>query len=118
MMGAAMFAQFKLQPMPSTDPMQAKVFVFMPMIMSVMMAWFPSGLVLYWLTNTLLSIAQQWRINGLVAAEQAKQRSGRSEVMTRADTIVAAATPPGRGGIGISAYRVRSLPTIARRNPR
>ncbi len=72
LMGAAMFAQFKLQPMPSTDPMQAKVFAFMPVIMSVTMAWVPSGLVLYWLTNTLLSIAQQWRINKLVAAEQAK----------------------------------------------
>jgi YidC/Oxa1 family membrane protein insertase len=70
LMGAAMFAQFKLQPMPSTDPMQAKVFAFMPIIMSVTMAWFPAGLVLYWLTNTLLSIAQQWRINKLVAAEQ------------------------------------------------
>ena len=69
LMGAAMFAQFKLQPMPSTDPMQAKIFVFMPVIMSVTMAWFPAGLVLYWLTNTLLSIAQQWRINKLVAAE-------------------------------------------------
>src|SRR5918995_7134876 len=70
LMGAAMFGQFKLQPMPSTDPMQAKVFAFMPVIMSVTMAWFPAGLVLYWLTNTLLSIAQQWRINKLVAAEQ------------------------------------------------
>jgi len=72
LMGAAMFAQFKLQPMPSTDPMQAKVFAFMPVIMSVTMAWFPAGLVLYWLTNTLLSIAQQYRINKLVAAEQQK----------------------------------------------
>ncbi len=72
LMGAAMFAQFKLQPMPSTDPVQAKVFAFMPVIMSVTMAWFPAGLVLYWLTNTLLSIAQQWRINKLVAAEQQK----------------------------------------------
>jgi YidC/Oxa1 family membrane protein insertase len=70
LMGAAMFGQFKLQPMPSTDPMQAKIFAFMPVIMSVTMAWFPAGLVLYWLTNTLLSIAQQWRINKLVAAEQ------------------------------------------------
>jgi YidC/Oxa1 family membrane protein insertase len=73
LMGAAMFAQFKLQPMPSTDPVQAKVFMLMPIIMSVTMAWFPAGLVLYWLTNTLLSIAQQWRINKLVAAEQEKK---------------------------------------------
>ncbi|NLG75261.1 MAG: membrane protein insertase YidC [Xanthomonadaceae bacterium] len=72
LMGAAMFAQFKLQPMPSADPIQAKIFMFMPLIMAVMMAWFPAGLVLYWLTNTLLSIAQQWRINKLVAAEQKK----------------------------------------------
>jgi YidC/Oxa1 family membrane protein insertase len=45
----------------------------MPIIMAVTMAWFPAGLVLYWLTNTLLSIAQQWRINKLVAAESAKK---------------------------------------------
>ncbi|MFL6577386.1 MAG: membrane protein insertase YidC [Povalibacter sp.] len=69
LMGAAMFGQFKLQPMPSTDPMQAKIFAFMPLIMAGTMAWFPAGLVLYWLTNTLLSIAQQYRINKLVAAE-------------------------------------------------
>ena len=72
LMGVAMFAQFKLQPMPSADPIQAKIFMFMPVIMAVTMAWFPAGLVLYWLTNTLLSIAQQWRINKLVAAEAKK----------------------------------------------
>jgi len=72
LMGAAMFGQFKLQPMPSTDPMQAKIFAFMPVIMAGTMAWFPAGLVLYWLTNTLLSITQQYRINKLVAAETKK----------------------------------------------
>ena len=75
LMGAAMFGQFKLQPMPSTDPMQAKIFAFMPVIMAGTMAWFPAGLVLYWLTNTLLSIAQQWRINKLVAEEDKKNKS-------------------------------------------
>ncbi|GFE78329.1 membrane protein insertase YidC [Steroidobacter agaridevorans] len=74
LMAGAMFAQFKLQPMPSTDPVQAKIFMFMPIIMSVTMAWFPAGLVLYWLTNTLLSIAQQWRINKLVAAEGSREK--------------------------------------------
>ncbi len=73
LMGVAMFGQFKLNPAPP-DPMQAKIFAFMPVIMTVMMAWFPSGLVLYWLTNTLLSIAQQWNINRVVEAE-AKKRS-------------------------------------------
>jgi YidC/Oxa1 family membrane protein insertase len=71
LMGVAMFGQFKLNPAPP-DPMQAKIFAFMPVIMTVMMAWFPSGLVLYWLTNTLLSIAQQWKINKVVEAEAKK----------------------------------------------
>ena len=71
MMGAAMFGQFKLNPAPP-DPMQAKIFAFMPIIMTVMMAWFPSGLVLYWLTNTLLSIAQQWNINRIVERDAKK----------------------------------------------
>jgi YidC/Oxa1 family membrane protein insertase len=71
LMGFGMYAQFKLNPAPP-DPMQAKMFAFMPVIMTVMMAWFPAGLVLYWLTNTLLSIAQQWNINRVVEAEAKK----------------------------------------------
>jgi len=74
LMGGAMYAQFKLNPAPP-DPMQAKVMQFMPLIMTAMMAWFPSGLVLYWLTNTALSIAQQLRINQVVEAEANKPRS-------------------------------------------
>jgi YidC/Oxa1 family membrane protein insertase len=70
-MGVAMYGQFKLNPAPP-DPMQAKVFAFMPLIMTVMMAWFPAGLLLYWTTNTLLSIAQQWNINRVVEAESRK----------------------------------------------
>jgi len=67
--GAAMFFQQKLNPSPATDPMQAKVLQFMPVAFSVMFAFFPAGLVLYWLTNAVLSIAQQWRINKLVAGQ-------------------------------------------------
>jgi YidC/Oxa1 family membrane protein insertase len=74
LMGGAMFAQFKLNPAPP-DPMQAKIMQFMPLVMTGMMAWFPSGLVLYWLTNTVLSIVQQWRVNQVVQAEASKQRS-------------------------------------------
>jgi YidC/Oxa1 family membrane protein insertase len=74
LMGAAMFAQFKLNPAPP-DPMQAKIMQFMPLVMTGMMAWFPCGLVLYWLTNTLLTIAQQWRVNQVVEAEAAKLRT-------------------------------------------
>ena len=73
LMGGAMFAQFKLNPAPP-DPMQAKIMQFMPLVMTGMMAWFPSGLVLYWLTNTVLSIVQQWRVNKVVVAEASKQR--------------------------------------------
>jgi YidC/Oxa1 family membrane protein insertase len=74
LMGAAMFAQFKLNPTPP-DPIQAKVFGFMPVVMTAMFMWFPSGLVLYWLTNTALSIAQQWKINRVVEAEAKKHRT-------------------------------------------
>ncbi len=74
LMGVAMFGQFKLNPTPP-DPVQAKIFAFMPVVMTVMFMWFPSGLVLYWLTNTLLSIAQQWKINRVVEAEDKKRRS-------------------------------------------
>jgi YidC/Oxa1 family membrane protein insertase len=74
LMGIAMFAQFKLNP-PPPDPMQAKIMQFMPLVMTGMMAWFPSGLVLYWLTNTVLSILQQWRINQVIQTA-AKPSSG------------------------------------------
>jgi len=74
LMGGAMFAQFKLNPAPP-DPMQAKIMQFMPLVMTGMMAWFPSGLVLYWLTNTVLSIVQQWRVNKIVSTEAVKPRS-------------------------------------------
>ena len=74
LMGVAMYGQFKLNPAPP-DPVQAKVFAFMPVLMTFMFMWFPAGLVLYWLTNTVLSIAQQWKINRVVEAEAKKQRS-------------------------------------------
>jgi YidC/Oxa1 family membrane protein insertase len=74
LMGGAMYAQFKLNPAPP-DPVQAKVFAFMPVLMTFMFMWFPAGLVLYWLTNTVLSIAQQWKINRVVEAEAKKHRA-------------------------------------------
>jgi len=67
-MGAAMFMQQKLNPAPA-DPVQAKVMQIMPIMFTGFFAFFPSGLVLYWVTNTLLSIAQQWKINNVVEAE-------------------------------------------------
>lgn len=72
-MAGAMFMQYKLQP-PSADPVQQKVFMILPIVMSVTFAFFPAGLVLYWVTNTLLSIAQQWNINRRIEAQAAEQR--------------------------------------------
>lgn len=60
-MGASMFFQMKLNPTPP-DPMQARVMQFMPVVFTVFFLWFPAGLVLYWVVNNLLSIAQQYVI--------------------------------------------------------
>ncbi len=69
-MAGAMFLQYKLQPTPA-DPVQAKVFMILPIVMSVTFAFFPAGLVLYWVTNTILTIAQQWNINRRIEASNA-----------------------------------------------
>jgi YidC/Oxa1 family membrane protein insertase len=62
LMTASSLMQVWLQPAPA-DPMQAKMMWMMPIIFGVMFFFFPAGLVLYWLTNNILSIAQQWWIN-------------------------------------------------------
>lgn len=73
-MAGAMFVQYKLNPTPP-DPIQAKVFMILPIVMSLTFAFFPAGLVLYWVTNTLLTIAQQWNINRRIEAQAKKARS-------------------------------------------
>jgi len=60
-MGVTMFLQQKLNP-PPPDPVQARIFQFMPIIFTFMLASFPAGLVIYWSWNNLLTIAQQWMI--------------------------------------------------------
>jgi YidC/Oxa1 family membrane protein insertase len=71
-----MFIQIKLNPTPP-DPIQAKVMMAMPFVFGIMFFWFPAGLVLYWVVNNILSIAQQWQItrmmeSGSKAANDAK----------------------------------------------
>ncbi|MBL4711600.1 MAG: membrane protein insertase YidC [Gammaproteobacteria bacterium] len=61
LMGISMFIQQKLNPAP-IDPMQQKIFQIMPFAFTIMFAFFPSGLVLYWVVNNILSIAQQYVI--------------------------------------------------------
>ncbi len=62
LMGASMMLQFRLNPTPM-EPMQQKIMMIMPIAMTFLFVTFPSGLVLYWVVNNVLSIAQQWTIN-------------------------------------------------------
>ena len=71
LMGISMFVQFKLNPAPM-DPIQKKVFQFMPIIFTVFFAFFPSGLVLYWVVNNILSISQQYVITKRIEAGEEK----------------------------------------------
>ena len=61
LMGISMFIQQKLNPTPP-DPIQAKIFMFFPIFLTIILAPFPSGLVVYWTINNILTIAQQWVI--------------------------------------------------------
>jgi YidC/Oxa1 family membrane protein insertase len=70
-MGISMFVQSKLNPAPS-DPVQAKVMTFFPIIFSVMFLFFPAGLVLYWAVQNILGIFQQWNINRTTAVPEVK----------------------------------------------
>ena len=73
LMGASMFLQMHLNPTPP-DPMQAKIMKMMPLVFTVFFLWFPAGLVLYWLTNNILSISQQWYITRKIEAETAAKK--------------------------------------------
>ncbi len=70
-MGASMFIQQKLNPVPP-DPIQAKVMMALPFVFTIFFLWFPAGLVLYWVVNNILSIAQQYVITKRVEAAAAK----------------------------------------------
>jgi len=67
LMGASMFGQQLLNPAP-LDPMQQKIMMALPLVFTIFFLWFPSGLVLYWLVNNVLSIAQQWVITRKIQA--------------------------------------------------
>ncbi|MCX8501859.1 MAG: YidC/Oxa1 family membrane protein insertase, partial [Alphaproteobacteria bacterium] len=60
-MGVTMYVQQKMNPQPP-DPIQAKIFAWMPVVITFMLSSFPSGLVIYWAWNNLLSVGQQWLI--------------------------------------------------------
>jgi YidC/Oxa1 family membrane protein insertase len=73
LMMASMLIQTKMNPTPP-DPVQAKVMLIMPFVFGVMFFFFPSGLVLYWLVNNILSIAQQWQITRMIEGKKPPKR--------------------------------------------
>ena len=83
LMGASMYYQQKLTPSNFTDPMQEKVFKFLPVIFTFFFITFPSGLVLYWFINNLFSIGQQFIVNAqfknATEAEEALARAKKSD---------------------------------------
>jgi YidC/Oxa1 family membrane protein insertase len=88
-MGITMYLQFKLNPTPP-DPIQAKIFAWMPLIFTFMLASFPAGLVIYWTWNNLLSIGQQWYIMRLE-----RKRNGSAPATLPAVVPVAAKAKKG-----------------------
>jgi YidC/Oxa1 family membrane protein insertase len=97
-MGVTMFIQQKLSPAPP-DPIQAKVMMALPVVFTFMFLWFPAGLVLYWVVNNILSIAQQWLITKRVesgadaAAIKAKEGSGLGEQAKKLLTLAKQVLP-------------------------
>ena len=73
LMGATMFLQQKITPNTMTDPMQQKMFQFLPVIFTFFFLWFPAGLTLYWFINNLFTVAQQTYINKLFANNKAQK---------------------------------------------
>lgn len=71
LMGASMYIQQRLNPPQMADPMQQKIFQFLPVVFTVMFLFFPAGLVLYWVVNNVLSIAQQYIITKKIVGDAA-----------------------------------------------
>ncbi|HSM27052.1 MAG TPA: YidC/Oxa1 family membrane protein insertase, partial [Thioalkalivibrio sp.] len=72
LMGITMIVQYKLNP-PPMDPIQKKIFMALPFVFTVFFAFFPAGLVLYWFTNNLFSIGQQYVITRRIDAAAGKK---------------------------------------------
>lgn len=100
-MGLTMFLQQKLNPQPA-DPMQAKVFMFLPLIFTFLLGSFPAGLVIYWAWNNLLSICQQW----VIMRRMGVTASGH-QVATKSSPAI---SPPPRGQSGKSAGKSAGKP--------
>ena len=97
LMGAAMLLQMRLSPAPP-DPVQARVMQIMPIIFTVMFAFFPAGLVMYWLTSTVLGSSSS---GASTRSSRARADRGANVRPPADDTIAALATAPGTGAIAI-----------------
>ncbi|CRF40457.1 membrane protein insertase YidC [Helicobacter ailurogastricus] len=73
LMGVSMYAQQALTPSTITDPTQAKIFKMLPLFFTIFLITFPAGLVLYWTTNNIFSIIQQWVINQMLDKKKARE---------------------------------------------
>lgn len=89
LMGASMFWQQRLTP-TTADPIQQKMFLFMPVIFSVMFLWAPAGLVLYWLSSNMMTIGQQYLTNHLIGAPP--KSTGGTSAERRAKAVGSAST--------------------------
>ena len=99
-MGGTMYLQQKLNPQPA-DPMQAKIFLMLPIVFTFMLGRFPAGLVIYWAWNNLLSICQQW----LIMRQMGVSVSGRSTTPLRGGGATSAKKPSAKktGAAGAAA---------------
>ena len=95
LMGATMFVQQKMTP-TTADPAQQKIFMFMPIIFTVMFLWAPAGLVIYWLMSNIMTIGQQYLTNHLIAAPT-RTGTGGTSAERRAKSAGSAATPKAQG---------------------
>ena len=94
LMGGTMFLQQRMTP-TTADPMQQKIFLFMPVIFTVMFLWAPAGLVIYWLMSNIMTIGQQYLTNHLIAAPTRAGQGGTS-AERRAKLAGSATTPKAK----------------------
>jgi YidC/Oxa1 family membrane protein insertase len=96
LMGATMFWQQKMTP-TTADPAQQKIFMFMPIIFTVMFLWAPAGLVIYWLMSNIMTIGQQYLTNRMIGAPAKPVGTGGTSSERRVKSAGSGATPKAQG---------------------
>jgi YidC/Oxa1 family membrane protein insertase len=100
-MGLTMWLQQKLNPAPA-DPMQAKIFMMLPIVFTFILAPFPAGLVIYWAWNNVLSIAQQWVIMRRMGVSVSGQTTSAASGGSHSKTGGSGSSDKGKGKTGES----------------